>query len=90
MSRKILSALSGCLLGLLLSGCSTVWTVASGVREPYSGTKIDSFILSSRDASAGECLYAVVDFPFSLVGDAIFVVFTRPDGVQQLVSPDYN
>ena len=91
MSRKTLfTVLLGCLLLVWLSGCSTVWTVASGVRKPYSGTAIDTYIIGSADASTLESMCAFLDLPFSIVGDTLVVPFMSPQGIEQIVNPSYH
>ena len=84
-------AITACLLApMVASGCSTTWTVVSGIREPYSGTQLDTFIFNSPDASGWERLGAMIDFPFSLLGDVLLVFFMSPKGAEELIRPSYT
>ena len=90
MSRKnLLTVLGGCLLAFSLAGCSTVWTVASGVRKPWSGSTLDAYIVSSPEASTPEVIGAALDFPFSMVGDLTVMLFMQPN-VNELINPSFD
>jgi uncharacterized protein YceK len=80
--------LGALLLSTWLSGCSTIYTLSSGVREPWSGTKLDVYILNSTDASLVCAAGAAIDYPFSLFGDAIVLAFMRPASVEPFTGPD--
>ena len=86
--RRILGSLVIAVHAIHLSGCSTVYTLSSGVHEPWSGTKLDLYILQSPDASFLRTTGAALDYPFSLVGDAVVLAFLQPGGVEPFLGPD--
>jgi uncharacterized protein YceK len=80
--------LGGMLLSSWLSGCSTVTTLAEGIREPWSGSHLDVYILSSHDASFPQVAAAALDYPFSLIADAVVLAFLRPGSLEPFEGPD--
>ena len=87
MGRTVTCLLASGLLALSLCGCGTISTMASGVREPYSGTRLNAFVFGSPSSTSAEKLGAVIDYPFSLVADVALVAFMNPSGPADLVSP---
>jgi len=92
MMQKILGlVLALSLLGLSLSGCSTTRALIGGnIREPYAGTKLNSFILHSPDSSRLERWGAILDFPFSLTIDLGVLLFMQASNAEQLITVEYE
>jgi hypothetical protein len=78
------------LAALLATGCGTTSTIVNGIRDPYAGTKLDTFILDSPNATMPERIGAFVDFPFSLAADIAITMFCRPVDAEQVMSPEYR
>ena len=69
-------ALAASLTLLGLCGCATTKATTSGILEPFAGTKLDTYIFQSNDASTLEAIGAAVDYPFSIAADTLLLVFT--------------
>lgn len=91
MKARVLSfVLAACLASIGLCGCGTTRATTSGIMEPFAGSKLDTYIFSSPDASTLESVGAAVDYPFSIVADTVLLVFTVGANPQRITHLEYD
>ena len=86
MRKAFLVALVTLGLGLL-SGCGTILSTSAGELTPFSGARLDAWVMNSRMSTAGDTALAVMDFPFSLAGDGLLLPITVAAQIERLTEP---